>query len=318
MTTMPRWYRPDRGLESRMVLTMFLIGLLYVVFVFVLGELFHGLGFGFFAAIALIIAFVQFFYSDKIALWSMRAHIVSAAEAPELHEMIGRLAQQANLPMPKVAIAEIAAPNAFATGRNQRNAVVCVTRGILNRLSPAEMEAVLAHELTHIVNRDILVMTIANFLPMLAALIMRSFFYSALFGGFGGGFGGRRGNNDNGGAIQVLVLLFTMVVYFLSFLLVQGLSRYREYAADRGSALITGQPRNLASALMHISGTMESGRIPNQDLRTASAVSALCIMPMALKGDEFAELFSSHPSLQHRIEKLQQMEQQIESAPARL
>ncbi len=300
-----------------MLLTMMLWGLVFVAFVIIMGSIFTQLGFGFFVVIAVIFAGVQYFFADKIALWSMNAHKVSEAEAPELHDMVARLAQQANLPKPSLAIAETSIPNAFATGRDQRHAVVCVTRGILNRLSAPEMEAVLAHELTHIINRDMMVMTIANFFSMLVALMMRSLFYSMLFGGMGGGGYGRRGNNNNGAAIELLAFAVTAVAYVISFLLVQALSRYREYAADRGSALITGQPGNLMSALMHISDSMTSGRIPDRDLRQTEGVSALCIMPALNGKNDLAELLSSHPSLQHRIAKLQAIQVQMERAPQR-
>ncbi len=317
MTTRPTWYRPDRQLAFRMVLTMFMLVLVYVAFVFVLGAIFPNLGFGFFFVIALILAGAQFYFADKIALWSMNARIVTAAEAPDLYAMIERLAQQANLPMPRVAIVNTSVPNAFATGRNERNAVVCVTTGIMSQLTPPEMEAVLAHELTHIVNRDVLVMTIASFFSMVAALMTRSMMYGMMFGGmgmgYGGGYGRRGGRNDNAGYFAIIAFLVSAVVAAISFVLVRTLSRYRELAADRGSALITGAPENLASALMKISGTMQAGRIPDRDLRQAQAVNALAIIP-AVKGDDVAEIFSTHPSLQHRLEQLQRIQEQMESA----
>lgn len=313
MAKRPQWYRPDNQLAFRMVLTMLMLVLVYVLFVVVLGAIFPRLGFAFFFVIALILASVQFFFADKIALWSMNAREVSAAEAPQLHDMIGRLAQQANLPMPRVAIVETTVPNAFATGRNERNAVVCVTTGILNRLEPKELEAVLAHELTHIINHDVLVMTIATFFSMVAALMTRSMLYGMMFGGYGGGYG-RRGRDDNAAGTAIIVFLVSALVAAISFVLVRTLSRYREYAADRGSALITGAPENLASALMKISGAMEKGRIPDRDLRQAEAVSALCIVSPAISGDDVSELFSTHPSLEHRIARLQQMQHNMENA----
>jgi heat shock protein HtpX len=315
MTTRPQWYRPDRQLAFRMVLTMLVLVLIYVAFVFVLGYFIPNLGFGFFFAIALLIAGAQFYFADKIALWSMNARIVSEAEAPELHAMIARLAQAANLPMPRVAIVNTSVPNAFATGRNERNAVVCVTTGIMQDLDQPEMEAVLAHELTHIVNRDVLVMSIAAFFSMVAGLLTRSFLYGMMWGGMGGGFGGRGrgGRNDNSGLAVIGIFLVSAVVSVISFFLVRLLSRYRELAADRGSALITGAPENLASALMKISGTMQAGRIPDRDLRQAQAVNALAIIP-AVKGDDAGEIFSTHPSLKHRIEQLQKIQEQMEKA----
>lgn len=316
-TTRPQWYRPDHQLAFRMGLTMLLMVLVYVVFVFVLGHFFSGLGFGFFAVIALIIAGCQFYFADKIALWSMNARIVDETQAPQLHDMIGRLAQQANLPKPRVALVDTTVPNAFATGRDQNHAVVCVTTGIMSRLNTGEMEAVLAHELTHIINKDMLVMAIASFFAMLSALITRSMLYGMMWGGMGGMGGGygQRGNrnNDNGAAVMMIVFLVSAIVAAISFVLVRTLSRYRELAADRGSALITGNPGNLESALMKISDTMQSGRIPDRDLRQAQAVNALAIIP-AIKGDDVAEIFSTHPSLQHRIEQLQRMQEQMENA----
>ena len=316
MTTRPQWYRPDHQLAFRMALTMFLMVMVYVVFVFVLGHYFSGFGFGFFAVIAVIIAGCQFYFADKIALWSMNARIVDEAQAPDLHAMIERLAQQANLPKPRIAIVDTTVPNAFATGRDQNHAVVCVTTGIMNRLNTGEMEAVLAHELTHIINKDMLVMAIASFFAMVSALLTRSLLYGMMWGGMGGGYGGgRRGgnNNDSGAAMEMVLLLVSAVVAAISFVLVRTLSRYRELAADRGSALITGSPGNLESALMKISDTMQNGRIPDRDLRQASAVNALAIIP-AIKGSDVQEIFSTHPSLQHRIEQLQRMQEQMESA----
>jgi heat shock protein HtpX len=298
-----------------MGLTMFMIVLVYVAFVIILGSIFPNFGFGFFVAIALILAGAQFYFADKIALWSMNARDVTEAEAPELHEMISRLAQQANLPKPRVAIVNTSVPNAFATGRDEKHAVVCVTTGIMNQLNTNEMEAVLAHELTHIVNRDMLVMAIASFFSMVAALLTRSMMYGMMFGGFGGGYGGRRGGGRNDGGAYAALLAFAVsaIVAAISFVLVRTLSRYRELAADRGSALMTGKPADLESALMKISNNMQSGRIPDRDLRQAQTVNALAIIP-AIKGDEVNELFSTHPSLQHRIEQLQRIQEQMEKA----
>ncbi len=314
MTTRPQWYRPDRQLAFRMALTMFMLVLIYLAFVFILGSIFRGLGFGFFFVIALIMASAQYYFADKIALWSMNAREVSEEEAPELHAMIERLAQQANIPKPRVALVDTTVPNAFATGRNERNAVVCVTTGIMRQLNSAELEAVLAHELTHIVNRDVLVMTIASFFSMLAGLMSRSMMYGMMWGGYGGGYGGRGRDNNGGASAAIIAFLVSAIVAAISFVLVRTLSRYRELAADRGSALMTGAPQNLASALMKISGTMQSGRIPDRDLRQAQAVNALAIVP-AIKGEDVAEIFSTHPSLQHRLEQLQRIQEQMENAP---
>src|SRR5690348_9003290 len=308
----PRWYKPDAGLAARMVLTMFLLGLVYVVFAVVLAFLhvpWYLLVFG-----ALVIAGFQLFFSDKIALASMKARFVDEQEAPQLHDMIGRLAAQANLPKPKIAIVDTQIPNAFATGRDANHAVVAITTGLLqgSGLSQPEIEAVVAHELTHIINRDMLVMTIATFFSMIAALIVRSFVWSSMVGGFGGGYGRR--DNDNGAGIAILIaILASVVTYVISFILIRALSRYRELAADRGSALITGAPEHLATALMRISGTIQNSRIPDKDFRQAQSVNALFIVP-ALKGDGLATLFSTHPSLEKRLAQLQEMQRQMESA----
>lgn len=307
----PTWYKPDVGLSLRMALTMFLLGAVYVVFGVILYYTLR-------APITLliigaaVIAFVQFFFADKIALFAMGAREVSEAEAPQLHELIGRLAAQSNLPKPKVAIVDTSMPNAFATGRDKNHAVVAVTTGILEKLPAQELEAVLAHELTHIINRDMLVMTIATFFSMVAGLLVRSLTW---FGG-GFGYGGRRNNNDNSGMVIFIVLLASLVVYALSFLLIRALSRYRELAADRGSALITGAPANLASALLRISGPGQ--RIPQRDAREAAAlapVSGLCFVPAnAFTGSEVMTLFSTHPSTEERVRRLQEMQAQMEQS----
>ncbi len=300
----PSWYKPDVGLSMRMVFTIFLLGAVYVAFGFVLAK--YGVPLSLLIVVAAGIAFVQFFFADKIALMAMGAREVTEAQAPQLHETIGRLAAQANLPKPRVAIVNTSLPNAFATGRDKNHAVVAVTTGILSKLSPQELEAVLAHELTHIINRDMLVMTIAAFFSMVAGLIVRNFFW------FGGGFGGYgRRRNDNGGAALAVIFLASIVVYAVSFLLIRALSRYRELAADRGSALITGDPSHLASALQRISGDMQ--RIPDKDFREAQTVNALWIVP-AIRGDSLMSLLSTHPSTEERVRRLQAMQAQMEQS----
>jgi heat shock protein HtpX len=283
------------------------LGAVYTAFILILWRL--GVNLILLFIIAAVILGIQFFFSDKIALFSMGAREVSEQEAPQLHAIIDRLAAQANLPKPKVALVNTNLPNAFATGRSKKHAVVAVTTGLMNRLNTQEIEAVLAHELTHIINRDMFVMTIAMFISMVASLLVNSFMWGAFYGGYGGRRGGR---DNNGGNIFIIALLVAIVVQAISFLLIRALSRYREYAADRGSALITGEPGNLASALMHIEGTIESGRIPDRDLRQAQGVSALMIVP-ALRGGGAMELFSTHPSLEHRVERLQRIQKQMEA-----
>jgi heat shock protein HtpX len=295
-----------------MVLTMFLLGAVYVGFVAALYFAFPNIGFLPLLLVAVAIAAIQFFFSDKIALASMGAKEVSEQEEPDLHAMIARLAAQANLPKPRIAVIETNLPNAFATGRSKNDAVVAVTRGAMRELPPQELEAVLAHELTHIINRDMMVMTVATFFSMVISLIVQNMFW---IGAFGGGGYGRRNNNDGGGAI-VIALLASMIAYVASFILIRTLSRYRELAADRGAALITGAPQNLASALVRIDGIIHGQggvSIPKKDFREAEAVNALFIVP-ALKGDEVASLFSTHPSTEERVERLNEMQRQMEQA----
>ena len=284
-----------------MLLTIFLLGLVYAVLIAVL--IAAGAGAVTIAIVAAGLFAVQLFTSDKIALASMGAREVTPQEAPQLHSMIDRLCVQANIPKPRVAIAQTPMPNAFAVGRSPKSATVCATTGILQLLEPAELEAVLGHELTHVINRDVVVMTIASFFASIAAFITQFGFL------FGGGFGGgnRNDNNNNGFFIVILV---SAAVYVVSFLLLQALSRYREFAADRGSAIITGRPSALISALMKISGTMQ--RIPQRDLRAASSeLAAFYIFPPKAK-ESITNLFSTHPPLEARIERLQRLEAQLQ------
>jgi heat shock protein HtpX len=288
----------DRGLQARMTLTIFLLGLVYAVLV---GALFAS---GLSGVTILLIAgglFVfQLFAADKLGLAAMGAKVVSPQEAPQLHAMIDRLCVQADLPKPRVAISEMSMPNAFAMGRSPKNATVCCTTGILELLSPAELEGVLAHELGHVQNRDVMVMTIASFFATVAAYIVQ-------FGFFFGG-GGSYGDDDDGPGALVLILV-SALVYAVSFVLMQALSRYREFAADRSSALITGRPSALISALQKISGGMH--RIPQQDLRTASEMNAFFIFPAGV-GKGIGALFATHPPMEKRIEALQRLEAQLQ------
>jgi heat shock protein HtpX len=247
------------------------------------------------------------FASDKIALASLGAKEVSPAEEPELHGIVERLCVQADLPKPRVCVMNTSMPNAFAMGRTQKSATVCATSGILQLLEPAELEGVIAHELTHVINRDVMVMTAAGFFAMIAAFIVQFGFF---FGGMGGGGRGRGGRGGNEEGDIMMVILVAMVVYALSFLLLRALSRYREFAADRGSAVLTGRPSALSSALLKISGTIE--RIPRNDLRKAEGMSAFFIVPAKAKRS-MMNIFSDHPPLEKRIAALSRLETQLQS-----
>ncbi|PSP74206.1 zinc metalloprotease HtpX [Halobacteriales archaeon QH_9_66_26] len=288
-------WKTDWGLQARMGLTMLLLLALYVVFIAAL----YIYGIGLFGIVLFMGLFMggQLFFSDKLALRSMGAHEVSEEEYPELHAMVGRLAQQADLPKPTVAVADSRQPNAFATGRSQSSATVCVTRGIMDTLNPEELEGVLAHELTHVKNRDVMVMTIATFLSTLAFMIVR---WGWLFSG----------DREGGGAPVLVAILVSLVVGVVSFLLVRVLSRYREYAADRGGAIITGRPSALASALVKIDGRMD--RVPDDDLREQAEMNAFFIIP--IKSGAIGKLLSTHPSTEQRVERLRDMQSELETA----
>jgi heat shock protein HtpX len=298
-------FAPDRGLTSRMLLTMFLLGLVYVLFI---AALIVVLGPKMWPLVLLIAAgffFVQYYFSDKIALYAMRGRLVTPQEAPELHGIVDRLCAMADMPKPAVAIADSDVPNAFATGRNANKAVVCATTGILRRLDAEELEGVLSHELSHVAHRDVAVMTIASFLGVLAGLITRFALYLPFFGG-GYGYGGGDSDDDEDGnsffVILMLVLLISAIVYAISFLLIRALSRYRELSADRAGALLTGKPSMLAAALVKITGEM--GRIPTRDLRAAEPFNAFFFAPAFAKGASLSSLFSTHPPLEQRLEQL--------------
>ena len=289
----PTSFGRDPGLQARMLLTFFLLGLVYVVLI--------GVAIASKAAIAVLFIAVLFaaqvFFSDKIALRAMGVREVSPQEAPELHAMIERLCIQADLPKPRVGVMHSAMPNAFAMGRSPKTATVCATTGIMELLSPAELEGVLAHELTHVINRDVLIMTLASFFASIASLILQ----------FGFFFGGGGDDDDNAGFFAVI--LVSLAVYAISFFLMQALSRYREFAADRGAAVLTGRPSALASALLKISGTMQ--RIPQQDLRSAEGLNAFYIIPAKTK-QSISNLFSTHPPVEQRIARLQRLEEQLQ------
>jgi heat shock protein HtpX len=291
-----RTYGRDAGLTIRMLATSGLLGLLYVAFAAVLISY---LNVGILPMVLIIgaIAFFQYFTSDKLALRASGAKIISEQEAPELHAMVDRLCAMADLPKPKVAVIDTDVPNAFATGRNPKNAAVAVTRGLWERLEPREVEGVVAHELSHIANRDVLIMTLASFFAMLAGVLAR---YSIFFGG-----GGR---DRNGPPIWLVVLLVSIVTYVVSYVLIRTISRYREYAADRGAALITGAPENLMSALQKIASGIAS--IPQRDLREVQAMNAFFIIPTNLRSS-FGELFATHPPLEKRLEALARISREM-------
>jgi heat shock protein HtpX len=304
--------KPDRGLTYRMLMTGFFLVVLYGAVVAILIAV--GLSYALVLVIAVVLIFCQYWFSDKIAMYAMHAKEVTPEQAPELHGVVDRLCALADMPKPRVAIAQTDVPNAFATGRSPKTSVVCVTSGLLRRLEEPEVEAVLAHELSHVAHRDVAVMTIASGLGMIAGLLTRVLFYSELFGG------GGRGNDQNGQNaffIELIVMLVSIVVYFVSFLLTMALSRYRELAADRSGALLIGRPSLLASALVKITGEM--GRIPTKDLRAAEPFNAFFFAPaVATGGDQgggggfsFGNLFRTHPTLERRLAQLESLEHQL-------
>ena len=308
-------YAPDRGLTVRMTATMFLLGLVFVAFVAAI----IGIGAATHASTAAIAFFAiiigggmaigSLFFSDKIALATAGAHEVTPQQAPKLHGVVDRLCALADMPKPRVAIADADMPNAFATGRNADHAVLCVTTGLMNRLTDDELEGVISHEMSHVAHKDVQVMTIASFLAIIAALLIRMAFYSELFGG------GRRDNNGSAFPIMLLLMAVSIVVYAVSFLLIRMLSRYRELAADRSGALLTGQPSALKSALVKVTGSM--ARIPTKDLRAAEGLNAFFFAP-AMKlnaGASLSKIFSTHPSLERRLAELDKVQEQLNRAP---
>ena len=292
----------DTGLQARILLTLFLLGLLYVVFIAVLLQA----GAGLVTVVVVMggLSLAQLFFSDKLALSAMGAKVVSPQEAPGLHAMIEKLCIQADLPKPRIAVADTDLPNAFATGRSQKSATVCATTGIMRALSPSELEGVMAHELAHVKHRDVLIMTIASFFASLAAIILQ----------FGFFFGGGQSDDDNPSFIVILLVSF--VVYVVSFFLMMALSRYREFAADRGAAIVTGRPSALSSALVKISSQVK--QLPQRDLREAERLermNAFFIVPVRVKS-ALQTLFSTHPPMEKRIERLQQLERSLQGTLA--
>ncbi|MDA8149100.1 MAG: zinc metalloprotease HtpX [Actinomycetota bacterium] len=304
----------DKGLTIRMFITGLLIVVLYGAVIGLLVA--FGVSMALVLVIAAIVLFCQYWFSDKIALYGMGGRLVTAEQAPELHGVIDRLCALADMKKPRVALANVDVPNAFATGRSPNNAVLCATTGLLRRLDEPELEAVLAHELSHVAHRDVAVMTIASFLGMVAGIMTRMMLWMGLLGGFGGGYGGgrSRGGRGSGGAnlamIEMGVLLVSIVVYAISFMLTRALSRYRELAADRSGALLTGKPSALASALVKVTGEMS--RIPTRDLRKVESFNAFYFTPaIARNGVSLSTVFSTHPSLQKRLEQLSKIEAEL-------
>lgn len=289
------WKR-DWGLTGRVWLTMFLLFILYLVFMTIL--LAFGAGLWLIVLLAVGMGLVQYFFSDKLVLWSTGARILEKDEYPELHQTVEKLSREADLPLPRIAIMQSPVPNAFATGRSPKHAVVACTDSIMRLLNKDELEAVLAHELSHVKNRDILTMTMASFIAMIASMIMQSFFFSAMFGG--------RNREGSGGTI--IIWIVSIVVYAVSTLLILALSRYREFAADRGSALITKNPKALMSALSKISGRMDT--VPPEAKAKVEAANAFFIIP-AISGRSFMELLSTHPPLEKRIANLEKIEAEM-------
>jgi heat shock protein HtpX len=290
------WQKRDAGLTARMIISFAVLTVLYIVFLSVLA--YAGVGAIAIAVIAGILILAQWYFSDKIVLWSTGAKIVSREQFPELHDLVERIVARNNLSKPRIAVINTKMPNAFATGKTPKSSIVAVTVGLMDQLDPEELEGVIAHELAHIKNRDVLVLTLASLFSMIAWYLMRFGMYGAMFGGHG-----RRDNQ--GGAAMLLILVIAIVTWIASFLIIRAISRYREYVADRDGALITGKPSKLASALLKISGTMK--RIPTRDLREVEGMNAFFIIP-AISGDALTNLFSTHPPVAQRVKKLMEME----------
>jgi heat shock protein HtpX len=294
----PSWQRRDSGLTARIILSFAILSFLYLIFLSIL--VYVGLDFISITVIASIMIILQWYFSDKIVLWSSGAKVVTREQFPKLHDVVERIVARNNLPKPKIAVINTNMPNAFATGKGPKSSVVAVTTGILDLLDIEELEGVLAHELTHIRNRDVLVLTLASVFSTVAWYLMQFGFY----GGMGYGYGGGSRDRNNGGGM-ILVIIGAMLTWIISFLIIRAISRYREFAADRGSAQLTGKPVKLANALMKISGTMK--QVPTKDLRRVEGLNAFFIVP-AVTGSTIGNLFSTHPPLEKRIQKLMEME----------
>jgi heat shock protein HtpX len=287
------WQKRDSGLTARIVISFAVLTILYLVFLTVL--VYIGLDFISIAVIASIMMLLQWYFSDRIVLWSTGAKVVTKEQFPELHELVERIVARNGLPKPRIAVVNTRMPNAFATGKSPKSSIVAVTTGLMQELETEELEGVVAHELAHIKNRDVLVLTLASLFSMMAWYLMRFSFYGGMYGG--------RNRDSAGGA--AIVIIVAIVTWFVSFLIIRAISRYREFVADRDGAMMTGKPTKLANALLKISGTMK--RIPTRDLRQVEGMNAFFIIP-ALSGDSFSSLFSTHPPIQQRVQKLMEME----------
>ena len=299
-TIRPSWQKRDSGLVARMILSFAILSLLYIIFLSVLAYL--GLGFVPITIIASAMILAQWYFSDKIVLWSSGAKLVTRDQFPELHDLVERIVARNNLPKPKIAVINTRMPNAFATGKGPKSSIVAVTTGLMDTLDTEELEGVIAHELTHIRNRDVLVITLASLFSTVAWYLMQFGFYGGLYSG---GMGYSGGNRNNSGGSMIIIIAVAMLTWVISFLIIRAISRYREYAADRGSAQMTGKPIKLANALMKITGTIKN--IPTRDLRQEEGLNAFFIIP-ALSGSTVGNLFSTHPPIQKRVEKLMEME----------
>ena len=295
----PSWQRRDNGLTIRMILSFAILALLYIIFLTVL-RVYLGLGFVPITIIASLMILAQWYFSDKIVLWSSGAKVVTRDQFPKLHDMVERIVARNNLPKPKIAVINTNMPNAFATGKWRKSSVVAVTTGLMDILEdPEELEGVIAHELTHIRNRDVLVLTLASVFSTVAWYLMQFGFYGGLHGGMG------YGRDRNSGGTMIIVIVVSVLVWIISFLIIRAIARYREFSADRGAAQMTGKPVKLANALMKISGTMR--RVPTKDLRQVEGLNAFFIIP-AISGSTIGNLFSTHPPTEKRVQKLMEME----------
>jgi len=297
------WQKRDTGLTARMIISFAILTIIYIIFLSVLAYV--GVSAIAIAVIAGIMILAQWYFSDKIVLWSTGAKVVSREQFPELHDLIERIVARNNLSKPRVAVINTRIPNAFATGKTPRSSIVAVTTGLMDQLDAEELEGVIAHELAHIKNRDVLVLTLASLFSMMAWYLMRFGMFGTMYGGGGGMYGGQGRRGNEGSGAMLLILLVAIITWIVSFLIIRAISRYREYVADRDGALITGKPSKLASALLKISGTMK--RIPTRDLREVEGMNAFFIIP-AISGDALTSLFSTHPPVAQRVKKLMEME----------